>query len=163
MRIWGLSQSFLERFIKSLTKRYIFQLEIRALAKVLILTTGIFSAWSLNKFFNFFKMNNLFPECSKKDQTYISDILTLFEYVLRIKIKKCENEDDLDLFLNGSNFTRNKIIINYFINHKVMLYSPESISFNSQSINIGALAKVLILTTRIFNNFSLNAPNFRRL
>ena len=32
--------------------------------------------------------------------------------MLRIKIKnKCENEDDLDLLLNGPNFTSNGIII----------------------------------------------------
>ena len=46
------------------------------------------------------------------DQTYIAAILRLFEYMLRIKIKnKCENEDDLDLFLNGPNFIWNAIII----------------------------------------------------
>ena len=34
------------------------KVNIRAFAKVLILTTGIFPAWSLNNFFNFYK-----PEC----------------------------------------------------------------------------------------------------
>ena len=39
--------------------------------------------------------------------------LMLFEHVLRIKIKKkkCENEDLLNLFLNRPNFMRNGIII----------------------------------------------------
>ena len=42
----------------------------------------------------------------------MSDILKLFEYILRTKVKnKCVNEDDLYLFLNGPNFTRNGIII----------------------------------------------------
>ena len=46
------------------------------------------------------------------DQTYISDIVMLFQYRLRIKIKnRCENEDGLDIFLNGPNFIRNVIII----------------------------------------------------
>ena len=66
------------------------------------------------QFFNFFNRNILFPECCKIYQTYISDILTLFEYIPRIKIKfenKCENKDDLDLFLNGPNFVWNGIII----------------------------------------------------
>ena len=58
---------------------------IRALAKGLVLTTRIFPASRLNKFFNFLNRNILFLECSKKDQIYISDILTLFEYMLRIK------------------------------------------------------------------------------
>ena len=36
----------------------------------------------------------------------------MFEYILRIKIKnKCENEDDIDLFLNEPNFMWNGIII----------------------------------------------------
>ena len=48
-------------------------------------------------------------------------------------------------------------------------HSLEGISFSSQIMNIRALAKVLILTTGIFlplvlwNNYSLNAPNFRWL
>ena len=68
--------------------------------------------FSSMKFSIFLNWNILFPECSKKDQTYMSDILKLFEYILRIKIKnKCVNEDDLYLFLNGPNFTRNGIII----------------------------------------------------
>ena len=60
----------------------------------------------------FFNQNILFRKCTKKDQTNISDILTLFEYILRMKINnKCEYEDDLDLFLNRPNFKRNGIII----------------------------------------------------
>ena len=52
---------------------------------------------------------------------------------------------------------------------KATFYSTEGISFSSPSMNIRALAEVLILTTGIFiplvlrNNYSLNAPNFRRL
>ena len=65
----------------------------------------------------------LFLECSKKDQTYISDTLTLFEYILRIKTEnKCENEDDLDLFLNGPNFMRNGIIIPMLLIKTIFFY-----------------------------------------
>ena len=48
-------------------------------------------------------------------------------------------------------------------------YSREGISFSSRSMNIGALAKVLVLTKWNFlllvlrNNYSLNARNFGRL
>ena len=35
----------------------------------------------------------------------------LFEHILRIKLKACENKNDLNIFLNGSTFTRNGIII----------------------------------------------------
>ena len=138
--------------------------------KVLILTTGIFPAWSLNNFI-FLNRNILFPECSKKDQTYISVVLTLFEYTQRIKIKsknKCEN--DLDLFLNGPNFIQNGI--HSYAAHKgdfFTSYSPEGISFSSKSMNMRALVKVLILAIGIFlsfvlrNYYSLNAPHFRRL
>ena len=38
-------------------------------------------------------------------------MLTLFKYILRIKISKIENEDDLNPFLNGPNFMSNGIII----------------------------------------------------
>ena len=52
----------------------------------------------------FVKSNILFLECYSKNHTYISAILMLFIYILRIKIKnKCENVDDLDLFLNEPN------------------------------------------------------------
>ena len=65
---------------------------------------------------------------------------------------KCENEDNLNLFLNELNFIQNGIIIRMlFI--KVFFqksYSPEGISFSSRSMNIRPLAKVLILTTGIF-------------
>ena len=74
----------------------------------------------------------------------------LFEYILRIKTKnKCEIEDDLDLFLNWSNFTRNGIIIPMLLIKANFLtnYSPEGVSFSSRSMNIRALAKVLHLTT----------------
>ena len=106
------------------------------------------------------------------DQTYITDTLTLFEYILRIKIKnKCENENDLDIFLKGSNFMWDGIITPMLVIKDVFYtsYSPEGIFFSSRSTNIKALAKELVLTTGIFlplvleNNYSLNAPNFRRL
>ena len=121
--------------------------------------------------FFFLNRNILFPECSKKDQTYISVILTLFEYTLRIKIKfknKCKN--DLDLFLNGPNFIKNGI--HSYAAHKgdfFTSYSPEGISFSSKSMNMRALVKVLILAIGFFlslvlrNYYSLNAPHFRRL
>ena len=66
--------------------------------------------------------NILFPECSYKDQTYISDIFTLFEYIIRIKIKnKCENEDDLYLFLNGPNLIRNGVSISMMLIKPIFL------------------------------------------
>ena len=55
--------------------------------KVLILMTEIFQGVASTNFSVFLNRNILFPECSKKDQTYISEILTLFECILRIKIK----------------------------------------------------------------------------
>ena len=82
--------------VKSLTKRYIFQLtkcEHKGVRESIDSDDRKFSSVKPQQIFNFFlNWNDLFPECSKKDQTYISDILTLFEYILRIKIKKtCEN------------------------------------------------------------------------
>ena len=52
---------------------------------------GIFHLKYINR-------NILFPDCSKKDQIYVLDILTLFEYILRIQIQKIwENEENFDL------------------------------------------------------------------
>ena len=94
-----------------LIKRYIFQLtkcEQKGVSKSIDSDEGSFSSVKSQQIFLFFlKCNILFRECSKKDRTYISDTLTLFAYKLRIKTKsKYGNEDDLDLFLNGSNFIR---------------------------------------------------------
>ena len=104
MRKWGRSQSFLEQakfyvewsnysydarngvFLKSLTKRYIFQLtecEHESFIESIDSDNRSFSSVKPQQIFQ----NILFLECSKKDQTYISDILTLFEYILTIKIK----------------------------------------------------------------------------
>ena len=92
--------------------------------------------------------------------------------MLKIKIKKkCENEDGLDLFLNGSNFIRNGIIISMLLIKAIFVtsYLPEGISFSLRSANMRALVVILILTTGIFlsldlrNYYSLNAPNFRHL
>ena len=113
--------------------------------------------------------NILFLECSKNIQTYISDTFTLFEYILRIKIKsKCENEDDLDLSLNGPK--RNGIIIPMPLIKAILFWQvPQGISSSSLIMNIRVLPKELILTTKIFlrlvlwNDYSLNTPNFRRL
>ena len=73
---------------KSLNKRYIFQL-------TKFKHKGVTEFWR-QKFFqrevstnlSFSNRNILFSECPKKDQTYISDILTLFEYIPGINIKK---------------------------------------------------------------------------
>ena len=98
-------------------------MNIRALAKVLFLTTGIFQREALTNFSIFLNRNVLFLDCSKKDLTYISDILTLFEYILRIKIKnKCEIEDDHDRFLNGPNFMRSRIIIPMLLIKAIFFY-----------------------------------------
>ena len=52
------------------------------------------------------------------------DLLALFEYVLRIKIKrKWENEDDLGLFLSGPYFMQNRIIIPMLLIMEVFLKS----------------------------------------
>ena len=94
-------------------------------------------------------------ECSKKDQTYISYILTLSKasdilqlfhdggsyhietsplicganqstgfYMitkLKIKLKTCENENDLDIFLNGPTIARNGIIIPMLLTKAIFL------------------------------------------
>ena len=60
---------------------------IRALVKVLILTTGILQREASTIFPVFLNRRILFLEWAKKGQTYISNILTLFEYILIIKIK----------------------------------------------------------------------------
>ena len=98
-------------FLKSFTERYIFQLtksEHKGVSESIASDErNFFSVKPQTNFSIFLNWNILFLECSK-----ISDILTLFEYILRIKIKnKCENEDDLDLLLNGPNFMWNGIII----------------------------------------------------
>ena len=98
-------------------------------------------------------------------------ILVVIKLYAQINIFKCENEDDLNLFLNRPNFIWNGIIIPVLLVKAIFFasYSPEGISFSPSSINIGALAKILILTTQIFlllvlrNNYSLNASNFRCL
>ena len=104
---------------KSFTKRYIFHVLMR-LVKVVILTTGTFPAYEASTYFSFLLNHNILsPKCFKEDLTYILDILTLFAYILRIKIKnKCENQNDLDLFLNGSNFIQNGIYNYFYAAHK---------------------------------------------
>ena len=158
---------------KSLTWRYIFQLTMckhKGDSKSIDSDDRNFSSVKPQQFF--LNPNILFPGNSKKDQTYISDILTLLECKLRIEIKnKGEKEDDPHLFLNGSNFIRSWIIIPMLLIKVIFFtsYSPGGISFSSRSRNMRVLVKVLILTTGIFfslvlrNYYSLNAPNFRRL
>ena len=53
--------------------------------------------------------NILFLGCSKNNKTYISDILTLFEYIY--KVSKLKTWKWAQIFLNGPYFTRNGIII----------------------------------------------------
>ena len=91
-------------------------------------------------------------------------VIVIWRYLnITYQNDKRENEEDLD-------FTRNRIIISMLLISTIFTsYSSEGISFSSRSINIRALAKVLILTTGIFlslglwNNYSLNAPNFQHL
>ena len=70
-------------------------------------------------------------------------------------------------FTNRSNFIRNEICCS--LRQLFISYSPEGISLSSQSMNMRALVKVIILMTGIFlllvlqNYHLLNAPNFRRL
>ena len=77
---------------KSLTKRYIFHLtkcKHKSVSESIdFVDRNFFSVKPQQIFIIFFNGNILFPECSKKDQTNISDILMLFEYILRIKILK---------------------------------------------------------------------------
>ena len=129
---------------KSFTKRYIFHVLMR-LVKVVILTTGTFPAYEASTYFSFLlNQNILSPKCFKEDLTYILDILTLFAYILRIKIKnKCGNQNDLDLFLNGSNFIQNGIIISMLLIKAISFTScsPEGIPFSSRSMNMRAFSK----------------------
>ena len=77
---------------KSLTKRYIFQLtecELKGISKIIDSGEKNFSSVKPQQiFYLFLNQNILFQECPKTNQTYISDILTLFECMLRIKINK---------------------------------------------------------------------------
>ena len=77
----------------------------------------------------FLNQNILFSECSKKGQTYISNILTLFEYISRIKIKnKFENEENLDLFsifsLGLILYRMEQLFLCRFKRHFLTTYSP---------------------------------------
>ena len=122
--------------------------------------------------FYFFKNQNiLFPECPYKDQTYISDILTLFEYMLRLKIRnKCENEDNLNLFWNRPNFIRNEIIIHMLlikvIFHKLPTrrYIFKLTKYDHEDVSESIDSDDRIFLSLVLQNYqSLNAPNFRRL
>ena len=80
-------------------------------------------------------------------------------YIKNQNFKKWQNEDDLDRFLNGLKFMRNRVINPMLLIMAfcfVLSHSPKSISFSSQSVNIRALAKVLILMTGVFPVWSLN-------
>ena len=111
------------------------------------------------------------PLCHNIEMWKLLVILVVIKLYAQINIFKCENEDDLNLFLNRPNFIWNGIIIPVLLVKAIFFasYSPEGISFSPSSINIGALAKILILTTQIFlllvlwNNYSLNVSNFRCL
>ena len=90
----------------------------------MILTTGIFPAWSLNKFFIFFKPQYFIPGVlQKRSDLYFRYFDTICMYTKNIKIKsKCENEDDLDLFLNGPKFIENGIIIHMLLIKAIFFY-----------------------------------------
>ena len=111
---------------------------------------GFFQREASTNFSVFLYSNILFPECSKNNQNYFSDISTLFESILRIKIKNLKVRT-----------------ISIFSWTGLILHGMEY--FCSRSMNIRALAKVLSPMTRIClplvlrNNHSLNALNFRRL
>ena len=128
-------------------------MNINALAEVLILTAKIFPAWSLNKFFNFFK-----PEY------FIPRVHILIIKIKNVKMKTISIFSWTSLILHGMEQLFLFCLFRFFFTS----YSPEGISFSPRIINIRALVKVLILATGIFlslglwNNYSLNAPNFRR-
>ena len=103
---------------------------------------------------------------------YINNFQDIVKFVQFSFLKKWENENDLDLFLNGPNFMRNGIIISALFIKAIFLnitYQKGGISFSPRSMHIRPFAKVLILMIRIClplvlrNNYSLNALNFRRL
>ena len=141
-------------------------MNIRTLAKLLILTAGSFPAWSLD--FSHWKI--LLQECSEK----IRPIFQIFWRYLNIysesKFEKRENKEDLNLSMNMSNFVRVGIIIPMLL-IKPFFYKllTRRYIFQLKSMNIKVLAKVLTLATRIClplvlrNNYSLHAPNFERL
>ena len=93
-------------FKKSLTKRYIFQFtkyENKGVSESIDSDNRNFSSVK-HQLFIFLNQNILFLECSKKDHTHISDILTLSEYIVRIKVKnKCD----------GSFLERNKFYMKW--------------------------------------------------
>ena len=102
---------------------------------------------------------------------YINNFQDIVKFVQFSFLKKWENENDLDLFLNGPNFMSNRIII-FVLFTKVIFfisYPKGGISFSPRGMNIRTFPKVLILTTRIClpmvlrNSYSLNALNFRHL
>ena len=78
-------------FLKSVTKRYIFQLtkcEHKGISESIDSDDRNFSSVKPQQIFHFFlNWNVFFLECSKEDETYILDILALFKYMLRIKNK----------------------------------------------------------------------------
>ena len=86
--------------VKSLIKSYIFQLtkcEQKGVSKIIDFEDRNFSSMKPQQVFPFFlNQNILFLGCSKNNKTYISDILTLFEYICKgSKLKTCENEHKL--------------------------------------------------------------------
>ena len=56
-------------------------------------------------------LEHFYFQCNSMFSLGCYGYLTLFEYILRSKFKKWENEDDLNLLLNWPNFLWNGIII----------------------------------------------------
>ena len=102
---------------------------------------------------------------------YINNFQDIVKFVQFSFLKKWENENDLDLFLNGPNFMSNRIIISVLFTKVIFFisYPKGGISFSPRGMNRRTFPKVLILTTRIClplvlrNSYSLNALNFRHL
>ena len=141
-------------------------MNIRTSAKLLILATGSFPAWSLD--FSHWKI--LLQECSKKIRPMFQIFWRYLNIYSESKFEKWENKENLNLFMNGPKIVQIGIIIPMLL-IKAFFYKllNRRYIFQLKSMNIRALTKLLTLTTQIClplvlrNNYSLHAPNFKRL
>ena len=112
-------------------------MNIKGVSKSIDSDSRNFSSTKPRKIFQFFKTGIL----------SFQSVLTRIRPIFQI-LKTCKYKHDLNIFLNGPNFTRNGIIIPILLIKAIFFtsYSPENRSCSSRSMNIRMLAKVLILT-----------------
>ena len=112
-------------------------MNIKGVSKSIDSDSRNFSSTKPRKIFQFFKTGIL----------SFQSVLTRIRPIFQI-LKTCKYKYDLNIFLNGPNFTRNGIIIPILLVKAIFFtsYSPENRSCSSRSMNISMLAKVLILT-----------------